>query len=71
MAEKEFLDAEGQGNKKVRKEGVTIVMRKDGYIVRRGLGVPEWKDLVKYLDGKEINMVNTRYSATMTTAKKK
>lgn len=70
LAEKEFRDAEGQGNKKVRKEGVTIVMRKDGYIVRRGLGVPEWKDLVKYLDSKEINMVNTRYSAAMPTAKK-
>ncbi|KAM3571834.1 hypothetical protein VYU27_006132 [Nannochloropsis oceanica] len=49
--EEEFSDAFKQGNEDARKRGIGIVMRKDGSIIRRGLGQPEWREVVAELTG--------------------
>lgn len=49
--EKEFSDAEKQGNPNARKMGIGIVMNKDGKIIRRGVGMPEWRDTIEELVG--------------------
>lgn len=33
-----------QGNENARKKGIGVVMRKDGSIIRRGLGQPDWRE---------------------------
>ena len=49
--EEELSDAFKQGNEDARKRGIGIVMRKDGSIIRRGLGQPEWREVVAELTG--------------------
>lgn len=34
-----------QGNENARKKGIGVVMRKDGSIIRRGLGQPDWREV--------------------------
>lgn len=34
-----------QGNEAARKKGIGVVMRKDGSIIRRGIGQPEWREV--------------------------
>jgi hypothetical protein len=43
--EQELSDALKQGNEDARKRGIGVVMRKDGSIIRRGLGQPEWREV--------------------------
>ena len=50
---KEIDQAERQGNKQARKEGILIALKKSGKVVRRGLGLPIWKQLVE-----EVNSAN-------------
>ena len=40
-----------QGNAEVRKQGIGVMMRKDGVIIRRGLGQPDWREAVAELSG--------------------
>ena len=47
----EFEEAERQGAKQAKAEGLVLVARKTGKIVRRGLGLPPWKELVDELAG--------------------
>lgn len=49
--DEELEDAVRQGNEIARKTGIGIVMRKDGSIIRRGLGQPDWKEVVAELTG--------------------
>jgi len=49
--EREVSDAVRQGVEDARKQGVVLVLRKDGVVIRRGVGVPIWKQLVEELAG--------------------
>jgi len=51
--EKEFSDAEKQGNPTARDRGIGIVMRKDGKIIRKGVGVPDWREAIEELVGEK------------------
>mmetsp|Transcript_22082 Transcript_22082/g.28597 ORF Transcript_22082/g.28597 Transcript_22082/m.28597 type:complete len:203 (+) Transcript_22082:582-1190(+) len=53
LLEEEILDAEAQGAEKVRKQGIVLVLRNDGKIIRRGLGVPIWKQVLDELEGRK------------------
>ena len=37
-----------QGNENARKKGIGVVMRKDGSIIRRGLGQPDWREVRRW-----------------------
>lgn len=52
---KEIDQAERQGNKQARKEGILIALKKSGKVVRRGLGLPIWKQLVEEVDSANKN----------------
>lgn len=61
--EVEMSDAEKQGNPNARKSGIGIVMKQDGTIIRRGVGVPEWRDAIEELVGsKTIRDNNDAYN---------
>ena len=47
---KEIDQAERQGNKQAGREGIVIALKKTGKVIRRGLGLPIWKQLVEEVD---------------------
>jgi hypothetical protein len=47
---KEIDQAERQGNKQAGKEGIIIAVKKSGKVIRRGLGLPIWKQLIEELE---------------------
>ena len=49
--EKEVAKAESQGNKQVEKEGLVIALRRNGKVIRRGVGLPPWKQLIDEVEG--------------------
>lgn len=40
-----FTPPREQGNENARKKGIGVVMRRDGSIIRRGLGQPDWREV--------------------------
>jgi len=49
--EREITKAELQGNKQVVKEGLVIALKRNGKVLRRGIGLPPWKQLIDELEG--------------------
>ena len=49
----ELAKAEKQGAKNALKEGVVLVLNRNGKVTRRGLGLPPWKVLVEELENAE------------------
>ena len=43
---KEIEDAIKQGEKDIVKKGIVIAIRNDGIVVRRGIGIPPWKEII-------------------------
>jgi len=52
--EAEFTDAIKQGVENAKEQGVAIVCKNDGTIIRRGLGMVPWKVTVDELNGIEV-----------------
>jgi hypothetical protein len=46
----EISQAEQQGNKQASKDGIIIAVKKSGKVIRRGVGLPPWKQIVDELD---------------------
>ena len=44
--DKEFSTAEEQGAKEVYKQGLALILNKEGKVVRRGLGMPKWSNIL-------------------------
>lgn len=49
----EIKKAENQGTKNALKEGLVLVLNRNGKVTRRGLGLPPWKVLVDELENAE------------------
>jgi len=47
----EINDAVAQGGEKMKEDGIVIVMRNDGEVIRRGVGDVPWKMIVNELNG--------------------
>ena len=47
----ELKDAVAQGGEKLKEEGIVIVVRNDGEVIRRGVGMVPWKQIVNELNG--------------------
>eukprot|EP00611_Tribonema_gayanum_P018054 TRINITY_DN31107_c0_g1_i1.p1 TRINITY_DN31107_c0_g1~~TRINITY_DN31107_c0_g1_i1.p1 ORF type:complete len:370 (+),score=152.32 TRINITY_DN31107_c0_g1_i1:104-1213(+) len=46
LVAEEIRDADRQGNSKAAKQGVVLVVSRDGKVLRRGLGMPKW-DMIR------------------------
>lgn len=49
----ELCDAIAQNGEGVRKDGIAIVVKNTGSVIRRGVGKVPWRDMVEELEGKE------------------
>jgi hypothetical protein len=49
---KEVGLAVSQGASDIDKVGIVLAVRKDGKVIRRGIGIPPWKDVVTELNKK-------------------
>jgi len=48
LIEQELTDATAQGNgAKAKKEGIVLACNKEGKVIRRGLGLPDWPSLIE------------------------
>ena len=66
---KEYIDSEmkdaiAQNGEKVTEDGIAVVVKNDGTIIRRGVGKVPWRDMVDELEGKKddgVEMADLRF----------
>ena len=62
--QEELDDAIQQNGEKVRKDGIAIVVKNTGSVIRRGVGMVPWRDMVEELEEKkqeEVAMADLRF----------